>query len=159
DLHAVAVDRWQDPEHTARDASIGDASVLPRHRQPRALDRDDRRSALRFGCDRRNPAVRRIHDERGLAQRSGADLADERSGAILRIGSRLVVALAPFRELLVSQQLPLAKLRWPLERHAPGIVTGPDALEIGTAPRRPRWRPNLALGGGVRGEDRDEHHR
>src|SRR5512138_1219546 len=70
--------------------------------------------------------------------RACADFADEGPRRDLDVTPRLVVAPLAVRVLLVAQQPAIAEFRWTLQRYAAGIVRGPDPLQIGLAPRRPR---------------------
>ncbi len=50
-------------------------------------------------------------------------------------------------KLFVRQHGSLAKVGWPFERRPQHIDAGPDALQIGIAPRRARRSPRCRLGG------------
>ncbi len=113
DAVAVAVD---DAQHRADDAA-GDAAIVERE-VLRCVERTVAERAavarcaalLGLGRDRRLPAVGRVDDERGLAERASCEVAAERADGVLARSGRRLRLLLPRRPLFVALIEPLPRV-------------------------------------------------
>ena len=142
DSRAVAVDHRQPRTcQAARDAAVVVVEVLDGVEGTHAVGTRDGAARACFRRERRDPAVRRIDDERGVAEVARALFIAE--GACSRVVeiTRLAALTRALREFLVGEVLARPELRRARHRHAAHVVARPDALEIGMAPRQLRRCP------------------
>ena len=166
DVVVVAARQHRRSRAEPQQAALGDPALLGAGR-PVAADPDADRlpvpgetrllARFRLGRQRRDPAVRRIDDQRRLRQRrrtrairpDGLAVAARRSRrrrevARQRLGVQL---LRQRRRLLVGQRVAVGEILRPLERRERPVV--PHPAEVRVAPRRAR-RLRLRLGRGRR---------
>ena len=162
DADAVAVEHREDAADAARDAAVVQAEVG--EGVERALaERADVGHRLPAGGGgrrhRRDLAVRRIDDERRVAERADAELVAQEGLLVDRPVAGGFVAAGPAGELLRRERLARAHRRLPRRRNAAHVVARPDAVEIRMPPRGARRLPVGILGLRGRGLRRDRPQR
>src|SRR4029434_1277140 len=110
------------------------------------------------GCDRRLPAVGRVDDERGLAERAACVVAAERADGVQRILDACLRLLLTRRPLFFALVEAADVLR-PLHRDSLRVVARPHPLKIRLAPGRFRRRVWLVGCGAVVGRNRERGSR
>src|SRR6185295_16312617 len=83
----------------------------------------------------RHDAIWRIDDERRLPERATGEVVAERADVAFTALHSLLDLLDASRKRFVAEIEVVAELLRPLARDAGGVVTAPDTLEIGIAPR------------------------
>ena len=156
--NAVTVDdRQQRAEHAARDAAVVQREVVEVVERSRAERAARARVPGRFGGrrQRRHLAVRRIDDQRRVAERADAELvAQERADVDGEVAAGLV-ALRALRKFFRRQRRAVGLLLRTIHRDAAEVVGAPNALEARVAPRGARRPPalvDISRGGGFGGD-------
>jgi hypothetical protein len=146
DAQAVAVDDGQQrAKDAARDATVVQREVFEVVERPSAkrAARACARCRLRRRRQGRHLAVRRIDDQRRVAEGANTELVtQERADVDGEVTTRLV-ALRALGELLGCQLRAIGLIARPIHRHAAKVVGAPSALEARVPPRRARRLPVL----------------
>ncbi len=152
---AVAVD---DSHHrsddAARDAAVVEREVLGRIERSVAESALIARGAalLCFRGEGRRSAVRRIDNQRSLAEGASSEVAAEGADGVLGVRDAALNLLLSRREFLVVLIQAVAEILWPRHRHR-CVVAAPDALQIRIAPRCLRHRVGQRRATVVRRDD------